>query len=63
MLVTTNDGFYGANAVQVPRHGSRVVYSVAWDAGTEENNESCAFVPGPPCGNPLMRAMNVRPYS
>ena len=29
--------------------------STAWDAGTEFNNELCGFIPGPPCGNPLIR--------
>ena len=23
----------------------------AYDAGTENNNEMCRFIPGPPCGN------------
>ena len=27
---------------------------VAYDAGSEENNEDCAYIPGPPCGNPFM---------
>ncbi len=26
-------------------------YSPAYDAGTEVNNEMCAYIPGPPCGN------------
>ncbi len=27
----------------------------AYDGGTENNNQSCAFIPGPPCGNFFVR--------
>jgi hypothetical protein len=59
MLVTTNDGFYGVNAAG-PAFGrfTREVEAYAYDAGTEENNELCAYIPGPPCGNAGVRAMN-----
>jgi hypothetical protein len=33
-----------------------VHYSPAYDAGSEANNENCRFIPGPPCGRPLVRA-------
>jgi hypothetical protein len=56
MLVTTNDAFFGVNGLRVPDYGSRSVRSPAYDAGTEENNESCAYIPGPPCGNPMQMA-------
>jgi len=49
MLATTNDGFAGLNDVALPKHGSTRYYAYAYDAGAEMNNESCAYVPGPPC--------------
>lgn len=62
MLVTTNDAFYGVSGVSqtlLPPFwaGPRVleVYSPAYDAGTEANNEECAYIPGPPCGSPNVR--------
>jgi hypothetical protein len=48
MLATTNDGFVALNGVPLPRHSARYLASV-YDAGSENNNESCAYVPGPPC--------------
>lgn len=56
MLVTTNDAFMGINGSQLPRFGTSTWMSPAYDSGTEENNEKCANIPGPPCGNPLQRA-------
>ena len=48
MLATTNDAFMGLDGVRLPRHSaSYLVY--AWDAGSELNNELCAYIPGPPC--------------
>jgi hypothetical protein len=56
MLVTTNDGFFGLDNFLVDRSGRNERVSVpAWDAGTEFNNELCGFIPGPPCGSPLVR--------
>lgn len=51
MLVTTNDAFFALNGVNAPREGTTTHFSVAYDAGSERNNEKCAFIPGPPCGN------------
>ncbi len=39
MLLPTNDGFVGADALRIPRHGARTVYLMAYDAGTEANDE------------------------
>jgi hypothetical protein len=56
MLVTTNDGFFGLDSVRAPhRLVTEVEYVAAYDAGSEANNEDCDFIPGPPCGNPLVR--------
>lgn len=56
MLVTTNDAMYAVRGAQVPRAGSLTTYSVAYDAGTESNNENCRAIPGPPCGNERVRS-------
>jgi hypothetical protein len=52
MLVTTNDAFYGLDSeplIDAPRVQRITV--PAYDAGTENNNELCEFIPGPPCEN------------
>jgi len=51
MLVTTNDGFFAARDLWLPFRGKRIVEADAYDAGTEQNSEDCAFIPGPPCGS------------
>lgn len=48
MLATTNDGFAGLKDVALPKREAHY-YAYAYDAGSELNNESCAYVPGPPC--------------
>ena len=48
MLVNTNDTFLALRGVGVPRF-SDTFFSPGIDAGTEENNEDCAFIPGPAC--------------
>jgi hypothetical protein len=56
MLVTTNDAFFGLDNYLVEQGAQNQRMSVpAWDAGTEFNNELCGFIPGPPCGSPLVR--------
>ncbi len=49
MLVPTNDGFFALNDVQGPV-GEHVLtlFSPAYDAGTEANDELCSHIPGPP---------------
>ncbi len=40
MLLPTNDGFVGLDAVRIPKHpGTYTYYLNAYDAGTEANNE------------------------
>jgi hypothetical protein len=58
MLVTTNDAFYGLNGEVLPRNGAAVFTAVAYDAGSEANTEQCAHIPGPPCGNAMVRVPN-----
>jgi len=51
MLGTTNDAFMAVRGVLAPRRGSVTIMADAYDAGTEANTDTCAFVPGPPCGD------------
>jgi hypothetical protein len=55
MLADTNDAFFAVQDVKVPGGQSRRVYSVAYDAGSEANSESCTYIPGPTCGNAFVR--------
>ena len=56
MLIPTNDGFFALNGVRVPRGNQIQTYtSVAYDSGSERNDELCASIPGPSfteCGGP-----------
>ncbi len=50
MLVNTNDAFVALRSMRIPRRGQTVsFFEPAWDAGTEDNNEDCAYIPGPAC--------------
>jgi hypothetical protein len=55
MLVNTNDAFTGLDSLRLGPH-RLVRHRMAYDAGSEENNELKGFVPGPCCGNPFVRA-------
>jgi len=56
MIIPTNDGFFALNDAEGPNgEQSITVYSPAYDAGTERNDETCASIPGPnfiECGGP-----------
>ena len=56
MLIPTNDGFFAVNDLEGPDEMEAVaVFSPAYDAGTEVNDERCASIPGPSfieCGGP-----------
>lgn len=54
MLVNTNDGFTGLDSLQL-RGKRTVLHRMAYDAGSERNNELRAFIPGPCCNNPFVR--------
>ncbi len=48
MMLPTNDGFISLNGVWAPRGQKTVMYlSPAYDAGSEDNDESCDNIPGP----------------
>ncbi len=49
MLVPTNDGFFALNGVEGPRGNKTLtLFSPAYDAGTEADDELCSHIPGPP---------------
>eukprot|EP00954_Amorphochlora_amoebiformis_P030303 1394453-Amorphochlora_amoeboformis.AAC.2 len=48
MAVNTNDAFVSLNGVEVNPEGS-TFYLPGLDAGSEDNNELCSFIPGPAC--------------
>ncbi len=56
MLIPTNDAFVALNGVCIPRGTATLdVLVLAYDAGTERNDELCASIPGPnfaECGGP-----------
>jgi Spondin_N len=56
MLIPTNDGFFALNGVAGPTgHRRLTLFSPAYDAGSERNDELCASIPGPffvECGGP-----------
>lgn len=56
MLIPTNDAFVALNGVDLPRGFDPATFdAVAYDSGTEVNDELCASIPGPnfvECGGP-----------
>lgn len=50
MLIPTNDTFVGVDSVFLPLNGETTIEAIAWDAGSEANDQSCAHIPGPLCG-------------
>ena len=51
MLIPTNDAFTAIQNVALPRdHKSLSLYTPAYDAGSEPNDELCISIPGPVCG-------------
>lgn len=48
MLVPTNAGFFALNDVVIPTNGQAVTfYSPGYDAGSKNDDELCANIPGP----------------
>lgn len=49
MLIPTNDAFFSVNGKALPMGSEPMTYrAIAYDAGSEENDELCANIPGPP---------------
>lgn len=66
MLGNTNDGFTGLDAVNLGELGegdTMTLYSLSYDAGTENNSESAATVPGPAAGGEGFNPMRDDPVS
>jgi hypothetical protein len=49
MLLPTNDTFVAVNSMPLPKKTSQGL-ALAYDAGSEMNDELCASIPGPQCG-------------
>lgn len=49
MLATTNDGFTAVTIKGPKKHRYAHGMGMTYDAGSEENDELCAHIPGPPC--------------
>ncbi|MBR9912024.1 MAG: hypothetical protein GYB33_16920 [Gammaproteobacteria bacterium] len=49
MLIPTNDTFVALDGVTLPNKGTQVYYALAYDAGSEANDQACANIPGPRC--------------
>lgn len=49
MLIPTNDTFVGIDAIFLPTRGNKTVLALAYDAGTEANDQNCLNIPGPRC--------------
>jgi hypothetical protein len=54
MLVNTNDAFTGLDSFR-PRGNSMTTNTMAYDGGSEANNELESHIPGPCCGNAFVR--------
>ena len=51
MLLPTNDTFVAVNSMSLPKRASSgLALALAYDAGSEENDELCVNIPGPHCG-------------
>jgi len=49
MLIPTNDTFVALDGVKLPYRGSKSYVAIAYDAGTELNDQKCINIPGPRC--------------
>lgn len=50
MLIPTNDTFVALNRMRLPARGRTTLMALAYDAGTEANDQNCLNIPGPRCG-------------
>lgn len=50
MLIPTNDTFVALNSVRLPVRGQVTYTALAYDAGSEANDQNCSNIPGPRCG-------------
>ena len=59
MLLPTNDTFVALSAMALPKKGSVSYFALAYDAGTEENDQKCIHIPGPTCKGDAISAPNT----
>ena len=59
MLIPTNDTFVAVNSMFLPLRGTKQIEAIAWDAGTEMNDQNCANIPGPRCMGAAYSAPDV----
>jgi len=50
MLATSNDAFTAVTLKGPKKHRYAYGMAMTYDAGSEDNNELCIDIPGPPCG-------------
>lgn len=50
MLATSNDAFTSVTLKAPKKHRYTHGMAMTYDSGTEDNNELCIDIPGPPCG-------------
>lgn len=50
MLIPTNDTFVALDSVRLPIRGSATYTALAYDSGSEANDQNCSNIPGPRCG-------------
>lgn len=50
MLATSNDAFTSATLMAPKKNRYSHAMAMTYDAGSEDNNELCIDIPGPPCG-------------
>jgi hypothetical protein len=62
MLVNTNDGFTGLDSFLLRGQGG-VLDLMAYDAGSEANNEDADFIPGPCCDSAGVRDVTSDPIA
>jgi hypothetical protein len=60
MLVNTNDAFTGLDSLRLRARGD-TRSTIAYDAGSERNNERASHIPGPCCGNAFVRDPEGQP--
>jgi Spondin_N len=56
MLLPTNDTFIAIKSAPLPRFFENTHMVPAYDAGTEDNDQSCQHIPGPLCGGEAISA-------
>lgn len=49
MLATTNDAFTSVTLKAPKKNATKTAMANTYDAGSEDNNELCIDIPGPPC--------------